>query len=438
MKRSLRDSGLIIFLLLTLIAVSCQQENKKLEEVQQYTCPMHPDVVKETPGSCPVCGMDLVAVHNAQTHGDTLAGLSVDPARVAIGNLKVVKAERTSQVTELKASGVINYNTNSFKSVSSRVAGRIERLYLKYNFQPVRKGQKIMEIYSPDLASAEQELLFLKNSNEPVLLEAAKRKLRLLGVTDGQLNQVLKTGKIDYSVPVYSPYSGYITEVSNSSSSSASGSATGGSSITSDGSGASMGAMGSSAPAKDAVPSTTTSSTPILLKEGQYVGAGQTLFNLVSAEGLWAEFFISPEVSKWMKRGSAVRVQSRALKSKTQRTTVKLIQPFYEAGTNYILARANVDNTSRSWRVGELVDVAVENTQRIGNWLPKTAVLSLGTRYVAFIRRGAVFVPVYIEVKAISENAVDIGGGLDPQTEFAENAWFLVDPESFIKPQSLK
>ncbi len=421
-----------------MIVVGCRQAEKKAEGAQTYTCPMHPDIVKDAPGSCPICKMDLVPVQRSQQHSDTLGAILKDTSNLTSGSIKAVKAERTSKFAELKLNGVINYNTNSFRAISSRVSGRIERLYLKYNFQPVKKGQKILEIYSPDLAAAEQELLFLKGNGEAELLEAAKRKLRLLGVSEQQITRVLRTGKVDYTIPVFSPFSGYLAEIPGSTSSSVS-TSTGGTSISSETSGSTMGGMGGSPAASGAVPSvaSTTSLTAITIKEGQYVTVGQKLFTLVSAENLWAEFFISPDHLKGVKRGAAIRVESRDQKARSQRTTVKLIQPFYQEGTKYILARATIDNSSKAWRVGELIDVTVENTRQIGTWLPRTAVISLGTRHVAFARKGGQFVPVYVNVKSVTEDAVDIGDSHDPQTEFAENAWFLVDPESFIKPEKL-
>lgn len=439
MKRLLKDKASLIFLLLALVVGACRQAAKKSEGAQTYTCPMHPDIVKDAPGSCPICKMDLVLVQRSQQHSDTLGAILKDTSNMKSGSIKAIKAERASKFEVLKLSGAINYNTNSFRAISSRVSGRIERLYLKYNFQPIKKGQKILEIYSPDLAAAEQELLFLKSNAEPELLEAAKRKLRLLGVSDQQINRVLRTGKVDYTIPVFSPYSGYLVEIPGTALRSVP-SSTGGTSITSETSGSSMGGMGSDPASPGAVPSvgsSTPSPTAITIKEGQYVTVGQKLFTLVSAEILWAEFFISPDHSKGVKRGAAIRIESRDQKARSQRTVVKLIQPFYQEGTNYILARATIDNSSKAWRVGELIDVIVENTRQIGTWLPRTAVISLGTRHVAFTRKEGRFVPVYVKVKSVNEDAVDIGDSHDPETEFAENAWFLVDPESFIKPEKL-
>jgi len=295
-----------------------------------------------------------------------------------------------------------------------------------------------MEIYSPDLANAEQELLFLKNNNEPGLMEAAERKLRLLGVSDQQINYVLRTGKVDYSIPVISPYSGFLAEVSTSTvPQSSSNTMTGSTSISSSG-GSSMGSMGSVA-SSETTPSApdVNAKTPVSLKEGQYISAGQKLFSLVSTEDVWAEFFVISELAQKVKRGSGIRIKSKDQQSKTQRASVSLVQPFYKEGTNYVLARASITNSNKAWRIGELIDVIVENTRQKGNWLPKTAVLSLGTRYVVFVKKEKSFVPVYVSVRNIASDAVDIGNSLNADTDVAENAWFLIDSESFIKPEKL-
>lgn len=406
---------------------------------------MHPEIIKDAPGSCPICGMDLVPVHSGKSMGeanDSLAALVKPTDELILSGIKTTKPLSGSRFEEINVKGVINYNTNNTNSVSSRVSGRIERLYIKYNYQPVSKGQKLMDIYSPDLASAQQELLFLKNNNEPALLEAAKRKLRLLGASEQQINSVLKTGKVDYTVSIYSPYSGYLSEVQAGASSGSSAAAAGSTMITSESSsgGSSMGGMGSGGSSTSSTAAPTpdvASNSPILIKEGQYVTVGQKLFNLVNAGTVWAEIFVNPDQIAKFKRGTMLQVQSVDVPSKRSRVPVSLIQPFYREGTNYSLVRASISNSGKNWRVGELITVSSESTRKIGTWLPRTAVLQTGTRYVAFLKKNGAFVPAYVKVNTITTDWVDIGNSLPADQEVATNAWFLVDSESFIKVENI-
>ncbi|MES2874119.1 MAG: efflux RND transporter periplasmic adaptor subunit [Bacteroidota bacterium] len=448
MKRILKDSFPIVVLFAILLLSACKGKNKQAEttEATKYTCPMHPQIVKDAPGSCPICGMDLVPMNSSGKDGgvnDTLAALVKPTNELVLSGIKTIKPQTGSRFQDINVKGVINYNTNNQNSVSSRVSGRIEKLYVKYNYQPVSKGQKLMDIYSPDLANAQQELLFLKNNNEPALLEQAKRKLRLLGATEQQIKQVLITEKVDYTVSIYSPYSGYVSELQNASASAAGASSAGSTMITSESSGgsSSMGGMAGSsgASASNATPSIpdVATNSPLQLREGQYVSVGQRLFSLVNSSVIWAEFYVNPSDIEKFKRGTMIEVQSVDVKTKRNRVPVSLIQPYYSEGTNYSLVRATVNNSDKSWKVGELITVKSESTRKIGNWLPRTAVLQLGTRYVSFIKKNNAFVPIYVNVKSVSGEWIDIGNSIDEEQDVALNAWFLVDSESFINVQNI-
>ena len=126
--------------------ISCDQKTKPSEEknVQQYTCPMHPQIIKESPGACPICGMDLVPIHqhDLKLEVDTnLANLLQPSNEAIISNIKTIKIISSKVIDTLHLNGVVNYNTNNLKTISSRLAGRIEKLYVKYNYQMVQTIQ---------------------------------------------------------------------------------------------------------------------------------------------------------------------------------------------------------------------------------------------------------------------------------------------------------
>lgn len=431
-----------VLLVLGFLLISCNsnEEASGTKQGQKYTCPMHPQIVKDAPGTCPICKMDLVPLHTDGIHGpanDSLKALVKPTNEYVLSAIKTVKPDEGMRSSEMSLKGIINYNTNNWRSVSARVSGRIERLYIKYNYEMVYKGQKIMDIYSPDLANAQQELLFLKNNSEPVLFEAAKQKLRYLGFNQRQIDQVLKTGKIVYAIPVYSPYSGYVAEPRvNSSPGSGSGALAGETKISSEGA-SDMNKMSEGNAAEGIPPVPDIGSNQALqLREGQYISAGQKIFNLINTSQVWAEFYARPDQLNEFKKGSMVLVQSVDIAAQKSRVSVSLIQPYYNEGTSYSLIRAMVPNGSKVWKVGQLISVSKER-KFAGRWLPRTAVLQLGSRQIVFVRHDSAFVPVYIRVNKVTDDWIDIGNSLDADQEVALNAWFLVDSESFIKAERL-
>lgn len=415
---------------------ACKGENHTAHsEKTEFTCPMHPGIIKNEPGSCPICGMDLVAKKSSHGKADDSLALIIKPTNsMVLSAIKTVKPQRGSRFGEVQARGVINYNTNNSNSISARVSGRIERLYVKYNYQAVSKGQKLMDIYSPDLTNAQQELLFLRDNNEPQLLESAKKKLRLLGASEQQINQVIKSGKISSVISIFSPYAGYVSEIQQAAGSVSSASA-GNTVISAAGNsdGMSMGAASATAPSAPEV----ASNNPIQLREGQYVSAGQRLFSFVNSGTVWAEFYVRPENLDLYKKGNSIEIRSADVETKATNVKVSLIQPYYNQGTKYSLVRAVIPNAGNAWKVGELINVSPGNTKENGTWLPRTAVLQLGTRYVSFVKKDRAFVPVYVNVKSITGDWVDIGESLNSDVEVAANSWFLVDTESFIKVEKL-
>lgn len=344
-----------------------------------------------------------------------------------VSSLPVIKAEYGTKIFTEEAQGIITYDTRSQNSISSRVSGRIERLLIKYNYQPVRKGQLIMEIYSPDLAVAQQELLFLKRSErDQTLLEGAKQRLMLLGMSTRAIDQVLKTGRVNYRVPVYSSFTGYILEQPAATSSPS------GSLAETAAAGDGMGSMGgaSSGAAATPVATTTTVNSPVMLREGQYVSAGQSLFSVYDASRLVAEFSIKPALASLVKKGDKIVFYKTTDKSTAQTAAVGLIQPVFKNAENFTIARVYLNKPG--FRVGELLTARVPVLLGASWWLPEKAIVSLGNQKVVFKKEGNLMIPKAVKTGIAIAGVVQVKQDIS-DWEVSSNAAFLVDSESFIK-----
>lgn len=441
-KRSIVSlSILFLFTLIALAACGGKGDSKATSEhnhkaEQQYTCPMHPQVVQDKPGKCPICGMDLVP----KTHDATGTGIDSGLAQIAkpvneqvIANISTIKPESGTRIFSMQVQGAITYDTRSQTSISSRVTGRIERLFIKYNYQPVHKGQLIMEIYSPDLAAAQRELLFIyQTDRQNNMLQKAKQRLLLLGMQEAQIRGVLRTGKILYRVPVYSNASGYILEktavAANISSSAPTPSAT----PSSGGDG--MSGMGAASSSSNRVISTpaTGENSPVLLREGQYVGAGQTLFTIYNNNSLVAEFSFDPSLASQIKKGQKLVFHKTANPEAVYTGSIGLIQPTFRAGSNFTVARVYLKDSR--FQIGQLLTANIPVVNR-GWWVPQNAVLVLGSQSIVFKKENSVFTPKTVQTKMNAEGMVLIDDDVSGW-EIASNAAFLVDSESFIKLNS--
>ncbi|WP_316818492.1 efflux RND transporter periplasmic adaptor subunit [Pedobacter nyackensis] len=345
-----------------------------------------------------------------------------------VSKLPLIKAEYGTKILMEEAQGIISYDTRNQVSIASRVSGRVERLLIKYNYQPVRKGQLIMEIYSPDLAAAQQELLFLKSSEtDQMLLQKAKQRLMLLGMTADAVNRVLKTGKVNYRIPVYSNADGYILEQSVASSATAAPTAAAPAASGGDGM---SGMGGASASPSAAAPAAAPVSSPVMLREGQYVSAGQSLFTIYNADRLIAEFSFKPALAMQIKKGDKFVFYKTADKSTMQSATIGMIQPVFKDGVNFTIARVYLSKPN--FRVGELLTARIPVLLSASWWLPESALVSLGNQTVLFKKEGNVVIPKSVKTGVILGGMVQVKEDIS-NWEVSGNAAYLVDSESFIR-----
>jgi Cu(I)/Ag(I) efflux system membrane fusion protein len=268
----------------------------------------------------------------------------------------------------------------------------------------VSKGQKVMDIYSPELLTAQQNLLFLMK-NDPdnsSFINAAMEKLLLLGVSSQQLQQIIQQQKPFLTISVYSNYSGHIHDALS---------------------------MGSSMSGY----SETVTTKELALKEGMYIQKGQTLLSVFNPHKLWAVLNIYADDQSLVKVGNPVRIVPETAPDKDFRAKVDFIEPFFREGSKTLTTRVYFENNEMNMPVGSQVKAIIFGNTQKSNWLPKDAIISLGLDKIVFKKFSGAFKAVKVETGLSYNNKIQIIGGLTPYDAVAANAQFLMDSESFIK-----
>lgn len=414
MKGNMKATKIILLVFMGVIS-ACSNPKPvpiilQVKSTIKYSCPMHPQILEDHPGSCPICGMTLVKKSGQANEG---AGISLNTVlqpvnSSVVSTVKAIVPEQKETQSTISADGYLDFDTRTFNNIASRFTGRIEKLYIKYAFQEIHQGQRIFDIYSPEMVTAQQDLIFIsKNSpQETGLLNSARQKLLLQGMTNEQVNDVVKTGKPFYSLPVYSPYDGHVHDVAHSQ-------------------------MGGTSDQKAA--SDFSNNLPLAIKEGMYVEKGQTLLNVVNPHMLWAIIKIDRSDMNVIKLNQPVKITLPDLPSKMIIGKVNFIEPVLQNGDKTTSIRVYLDNMDHGLKVNSLVKAEIQTGQTKGLWIPRSALVDLGRTRIVWLKKGAAYQAHQVSTGTVNGNQIQIKKGLADTDSLASNAQYLTDSESFIK-----
>ncbi|MCW5551795.1 MAG: efflux RND transporter periplasmic adaptor subunit [Verrucomicrobiae bacterium] len=192
-----------------------QQPTSDNQQPIIYSCPMHPQIRQPNPGRCPICGMELTPVAGDRDADDSSAPvLRVSRRAAALMEIQTTPAERRSVEAERRFLGRFVYDETRLTDIAVRTDGQVERLFVNYTGVPVRKGEHVAEIYSPEFFAATKELLVAARADaDPALRESARLRLRLLDVPDEQIEDMLRVGEAKKTFTLFSPVNGVLTEL---------------------------------------------------------------------------------------------------------------------------------------------------------------------------------------------------------------------------------
>lgn len=352
--------------------------------------------------------------------------------RMVISSQAVIKPVMLNQPIPVKAYGYIALDERRSNQVAVRAGGRVEKLYVKFENQYVRKGARIMDLYSPDLNAIQQELLYTHKSDpNGELMKHAAHKLKLLGVTDQQINEIMRTEKTTYTLPVFSPHEGYIFYAPSTAQSSRA------SMPQAQGRSGMGGGMSSQQSQQQGMSSA--SSGPV--REGAYVAAGQTLFWINDVRQVWGILSVENVSQDELSISDSVHIVSEIMPEQVIKTVIRFIEPQFSPGQKFVQVRVYLPNDGYKLRINSLLDATVYSSVKEALTLPASSVLYLGKREAVWKKVGEteggshVFQIQFVKTRAGFEDKVIVLEGLSAQDEVAADAGYLMDRESLVKPQ---
>jgi membrane fusion protein, copper/silver efflux system len=371
---------------------------------EQWQCPMHPTIVQDHPGDCPICGMRLVKVEgdavpirdaDAATP-EGLASVTIDATRQQLIGLQIAHVERGSVGGSWRTSARVVFDETRIHHVNVKFSGFMEQVQAGFMGRLVKKGDPLFSIYSPDLLAAQEEYLLALRTRKTLsqaggmsadgeaLVAAARRKLELWDVPRSAIERIERTGEPSRTVTFYSPASGVVTK-------------------------------------KDVVP-------------GMRVNAGDMPFEIVDLSRVWLLADAYEGDLPRVKVGLPVTLTLKAIPDRTFRGRVAFIDPLLDPRTRTAKVRIEVANPTGEMKPEMFGEVVLEVARREGLRIPADAVIHSGTQTVVFVALpNGKFQPREVSLGGGDSRLVEVVSGLQEGDGVVTRANFLVDSESRLR-----
>ncbi|HJU83453.1 MAG TPA: efflux RND transporter periplasmic adaptor subunit [Holophagaceae bacterium] len=396
-----------------------------------YQCPMHPQILKEQPGDCPICGMKLVPTEQAATPGkqaehrllfyrnpmdpsvtskvpmkdqmgmdylpvyeDELSGdqpvaglvpLQLDPEQQRLIGVKTVAVEDGPVDGSWRTTARVAVDETRVRKVNVKVEGFVERLFVDFTGKPVRRGQPLFSLYSPELVNAQREYLLAvktsKDAGADGLAESARRRLQFWDVPAAALDKLERTGEVTRTLTFTSPVDGVVTS-------------------------------------KQVV-------------EGARLMAGDTPFEITDLSQVWVQADAYAQDLARVRVGDQATFRTDAVPDKAFQGRVAFVDPVMDPQTRTARIRVALANPKGELRPELFGELSLEGRARKGLRIPFDAVMDTGTTQVAFVDEGeGRFVPRELKLGTHNGDFVEVLSGLKADERVVVGANFLLDSES--------
>jgi Cu(I)/Ag(I) efflux system membrane fusion protein len=359
-----------------------------------WTCSMHPQIRQNEPGDCPICGMDLIQLE-ANSSNDPLV-LQMTEAAVRLSDIQttIVGASGSSGNKTLRLSGTVQADERLASSQVAHVPGRIEKLYVTFTGEQVAKGQKLADLYVPELITAQRELLEARKLVDvnPALLTAARNKLRYWKIPEATITRIEEEGVIQETFTVLADESGVVTNK--------------------------------------------------MVNVGDYVRQGEPLFALVNLSKVWVLFEAYEDDLAHLKLGDRIEFTTPAMPNRTFNARITFIDPVINPRTRTASLRTEVENPQRLLKpemlvYGSLLQTAGTNATLM---IPKSAVLWTGPRSVVYVKIPDATVPSFqyreVEIGEAVGNFYQVVSGLTSGDEVVTYGSFAIDAAAQLNNQA--
>ena len=393
---------ILYFTAIALTLFACSQEKQAAEHAThdhakeaaartKYTCPMHPNVIQDDPGQCPVCGMDLVS--KADTATAATEDLMLTDSQIKLANITTQRVSVQSIGQTVVVNGRLAENEELSEVVSSRAAGRIERLFVKETGRTIRKGEPLYQLYSETLLTLQREFLLAKDQFDALgsketryqsFLEAARRKLLLYGMSNAQVDELAKNKSAQTQITFLSPASGIVTEITAT--------------------------------------------------EGQYISEGGTLMRIENTANLWLEAELYPNETTLLNVGDKISVRISGFENQPVEATVTFFSPEFRANTQIMTMRASIANPDLTFKPGMQAHVHFSHSAKKALSLPADAVIRDGKGAHVYVQRGRnTFRPQMVSIGIEDFEKVEITEGLAEGDTVAVTGAYLLYSEIILK-----
>ncbi|MDM1402329.1 efflux RND transporter periplasmic adaptor subunit [Myroides odoratimimus] len=359
-----------------------------------WTCSMHPQIKMDKPGKCPLCAMDLIPLKSSDGGDDAIDDDAIQMSKeaVALANIQTTVVGHQDAVKDIQLYGTIQVDERLQQSQTSHVNGRIEKLYVNFTGEAVKQGQLIATIYSPDLLTAQQELLEAAKLKDlqPLLLDAAKEKLRIWKMSEAQISKVLSTGNVSPYVSVHANTSGIVV-------------------------------------AKN-------------VNQGDYISQGTVLYNISNLSKLWAVFDAYENDLPFIKEGDVLEYTLQSLPGEVFKGKIAFINPIIDATSRTAKVRVETDNRNNNLKPEMYASAKISAPLKQYNKemvIPKSSVLWTGKRSVIYVKQPKTATPAFklreiVLGPSLGENYV-VMSGLENGEEIVTNGVFTVDASAQLE-----